>query len=157
MCRMLTHGERRNDFAVWTVRTHLFRVRRSSHFPSSLPSSTTTSTALLCRAVCEGPFPFWSKGQYGIPVYRSNGPFTGRTVTLRTCPHQNRQTSVTACENCGWWCTLHRQGHCGALAPVYSSGVWSVVCVVCLFTHHFSGGEPVSATRTFFGICGVQL
>ena len=36
LCRMLTHGERRNDFAVWTVRTHLFRVRRSSHVPSPL-------------------------------------------------------------------------------------------------------------------------
>ena len=76
MCRMLTHGERRNDFAVWTVRTHLFRVRRSSHFPSSLPSSTTTSTALLCRTVCEGPSPFGRKATTGLT-------FTGQTDRLR--------------------------------------------------------------------------
>ena len=90
-------------------------------------------------------------------------PFTGQTDRLRDVWHfayvsSPKRTNVRrSVQNCGWWCTLHRQGHCGALAPVYSSGVWSVVCVVCLFTHHFSGKEPVSATKMFFGICGVQL
>ena len=66
-------------------------------FPSSLPSSTTTSTALLCRTVCEGPFSFLA----GRPIRESRLPVK-RTVygtygTLRTCPHQNGQTSVAAC------------------------------------------------------------
>ena len=162
MCRMLTHGERRNDFAVWTVRTHLFRVRRSSHVPSSLPSSTTTSTALLCRTVCEGPFPFWPEGQYGNPVYRSNGPFTGRmALCVRVLTKMDKRPSQRA--------ELRMVVHATSSGPLWCTGtglqLWSVVCGVrglSFYTsHHITSLHPLPYTAismaTVTRFCGADV
>ena len=143
LCRMLTRGERRNDFVVWTVRTHLFRVRWSSHVPSPL---RRPQQQRLTVSVPPGNTKLGLGGERQTRFDRRFDRSPGF-----------RGYRCARVMDCGSRCTLHRQGHCGALAPVYSSGVWSVVCVVCLFTYHFSGGEPVSATRTFSGICSVRL
>ena len=76
ICRMLTHGERRNDFAVWTVRTLPgSTVKPLSQF-SAVLNNHVTGTALPCRTVCEGPSPFGRKTTTGLT-------FTGQTDRLR--------------------------------------------------------------------------
>ena len=128
LCRMLTYGERRNDFAVWTVRTHLFRVRRSSHFPSSLPSSTTTSLELHCCAgLSVRDRPLRSKGHYGTPVHRSNGPLRDvRPLCARVLANTDKRPHSMQ--------ELRLVVHATSSGPLWCNGtglqLWSVVCGV---------------------------
>ena len=126
MCRMLTHGERRNDFAVWTVHTHLFRVRRQATFPV-LCRPQQPRQLHCCARLSVRDRPLWSKGQYGTHVHRSNGPLQDvRPLCVRVlaktdkCPHSVQELRLVV--------------HATSSGPLWCNGtglqLWSVVCGV---------------------------
>ena len=117
MCRMLMRGERRNDFAVWTVLTHLFRVRRSSHVPSPLRRPQQQH---LTVSVPPGNTKLGLGGErqtrFDRRFDRSPGHIDRKRTPLRTCH--------------GLWFAVHATSS----GPLWCTGtglqLWSVVCGV---------------------------
>ena len=157
-----------SDADAWGASKRLCRVDRP-HPPlpgsaveplsqfSAVLNNHVTGTALLCRTVCEGPSPFGRKETAGLT-------FTGQTDRLRDVrplcvrvltktdkhPSQRARTADGGARYIVRATVVHWHR-----STALECGLWCAW--FCLFTHHFSGGEPVSATRTFLGICGVQL
>ena len=113
MCRMLTRGERRNDFAMWTVLTHLFRGRRSSHVPSPLRPPQQQRVAV---SVPPGNTKLGLDRERQTRFDRSPGHIDRKRTPLRTCH--------------GLWFAVHATSS----GPLWCNGtglqLWSVVCGV---------------------------
>ena len=157
MCRMLTRGVRRNDFAVWTVLTHLFRVRRSSHVPSPL---LRPQQQRLTVSVLPGNTKLGLGGERQTRFDRrfdhSPGHIDRKRTPLRTCH--------------GLWFAVHATSS----GPLWCTGtglqLWSVVCGVRglpfyisyhIISYHITSLHPLPytailmATVTLF--CGADV
>ena len=127
---------------TWGVSKRLCRVDRPDppllsssvkHFPSSLPSSTATSDRTA-----------WEKSNLTVPwSYRPQSD----SCPLRTCPL-----------DCGSWCTLHRQGHHGAMDQSAAlGGVCGVRGLSFHTSHHITKEPTVASTAQHIAAQGALL